>query len=91
MGHSLRLLENGLPPELDVRPMLSIGAGVFELKDSDETTWYRTVYLSQIEDRIYVLECFTKNTRKTERHDLDTRKARLAQALQQLRKEPKRC
>jgi phage-related protein len=81
------LLQNGLPPELDVRPMQSIGAGVFDLKDSDERTCYRTVYLSKIENRIYVLDCFTKNTRKTERHDLGTVKAKLAQVLQQLREE----
>jgi hypothetical protein len=56
-----------------------------------ETTGYRTVDLSQIEDRIYLLECFTKDPRKTERHDLGTRKARLAQAPQQLRKELKGC
>jgi phage-related protein len=40
-GQSLRMLQNGLPAALNIRPMQSIGRGVFELKDADETAWYR--------------------------------------------------
>ena len=50
---------------------------VFELKDSDESKWYRLVYLARVEDTIYVLHCFTKNTAKTEKRDLATAEAKV--------------
>jgi len=89
MGQSLRLLQQGLPAALAVRPMQSIGRGVFELKDADEKAWYRVIYLARIEDRIYVLDCFTKSSRKTARNDLQTARARLVHVQQQLREEHK--
>jgi phage-related protein len=69
--------------------MQSIGQGVFELKDADAKAWYRVIYLARIEDRIYILDCFTKSSRKTARNDLATAKARLAHVQQQLREERK--
>jgi phage-related protein len=42
----------------DFRPMPSIGPKVYELKDGDEKTWYRLIYLSEIHNVIYVLHCF---------------------------------
>jgi phage-related protein len=86
-GQSLRLLQQGLPAALTVRPMQSIGEGVFELKDADDSDWYRVIYLARIEDRIYILDCFTKSSRKTARNDLDTAKVRLVRVKQQLREE----
>ena len=50
--------------------MKSIGSGVYELKVSDERTWYRTVYLSKVGNTIYVLHCFEKDSRKTDRRDI---------------------
>ena len=46
-GPSLREMQQGRPPRLYVRPMQSIGDGVFELKDSDESAWYRMIYLAR--------------------------------------------
>lgn len=89
VGQSLRLLQHGFPAALTVRPMQSIGKGVFELKDADESAWYRVIYLARIEDRIYILDCFTKSSRKTARNDLATAKARLARVWQQLREDGK--
>jgi phage-related protein len=88
-GNSLREMQNGRPAKLNVRPMQSIGAGVFELKDSDEKTWYRMVYLARIEDTIYVLDCFEKDTAKTERKDLNTATSRLSQVKQRILEERK--
>jgi phage-related protein len=88
-GQSLRLLQHGRPATIDVRPMQSIGQGVFELKDADESAWYRVIYLAKIEDRIYVLDCFTKSSRKTARNDLATAQTRLGQVQQKLREERK--
>jgi phage-related protein len=78
LQNSLREMQHGRAAKLNVRPMQSIGAGVFELKDSDEKTWYRMVYLARIEDAIYVLDCFEKDTAKTERKDIKTATARLS-------------
>jgi len=38
--------------------------GVFELKDSDERTWYRMIYLARKNDVIFVLDCFEKDSRR---------------------------
>lgn len=67
--------------------MQSIGKGVFELKDSDDNTWYRMVYLARVNDVIYVLHCFEKDTAKTEKKDLKTAKIRLSGVQQRIREE----
>jgi phage-related protein len=61
----------------DYRPLTSIGPGVFELRDQDERAWYRVVYLSRIEDVIYVLHCFEKKSREMPRKDFEKAKQRL--------------
>ena len=86
-GVALGEMQEGKMAALPVRPMPSIAAGVFELKDSDESKWYRLVYLARIADIIFVLHCFTKNTAKTERRDLTTAKQRWKQVQQRLREE----
>lgn len=88
-GYSLRRLQNGQLPVCDTRSMPSIGKGVWELKESDERTWYRIVYLSRIADAIYVLHCFEKQTRKTGSRDIAVARARLKQVLNRLRGEGK--
>jgi phage-related protein len=80
-------LQEGKRPTLIARPMKSIGQGVFELKSADESTWYRVIYLARIEDKIYVLDSFTKKSRKTEKNDLNRAKARLSNVKQRLLKE----
>jgi phage-related protein len=87
VGLSLRNLQEGERPTLPARPMQSIGQGVFELKAEDDAAWYRVIYLSRIEDTIYVLDSFTKKTRKTEKNDVNRAKARLAKVRQRLQKE----
>jgi phage-related protein len=67
--------------------MQAIGNGVFELKAADEAAWYRVIYLSRIEDTIYVLDSFTKKTRKTEKNDLNRARARWSMVRQRLQKE----
>jgi phage-related protein len=61
----------------DYRPLTSIGPGVFELRDQDERAWYRVVYLSRIENVIYVLHCFEKKSREMPRKDFEKAKQRL--------------
>jgi phage-related protein len=88
-GVALWEMQEGKAPALPVRPMPSIAAGVFELKDADESKWYRLVYLARIEDTIYVLHCFTKDTARTERRDLTTAERRWKEVQQRLREDRK--
>ncbi len=87
LGGDLDEMQQGKAGLLPVRPMPSIGAGVFELKDSDEKAWYRVIYLARVRNTIYVLHCFTKDTAKTEKHDLATAKQRLKHVQQRLQED----
>ena len=57
------------------------------MKAEDEAAWYRVIYLSIIGDTIYVLDSFTKKTRKTEKNDLNRARARLSNVRLRLQKE----
>jgi phage-related protein len=76
LGFELWQLQQGARPK-DYRPLPSIGAGVFELRDQDERAWYRVVYLSRMKDVIYVLHCFEKKGRVMPRKEFETAKRRL--------------
>ena len=84
-GFSLRRLQNGELPRCGVRPMISVGKGVWELKTDDARTWYRVMYLSQIEGVIYVLQAFEKDSAKTDRRDIEIAKDRLKVVHRRLR------
>jgi phage-related protein len=62
-----------------------VGKGVWELKTADERTWYRVIYLTRIGDVLYVLHAFEKDSRKTDRRDLEIAESRLKAVLAQLR------
>jgi len=85
LGYSLRRLQKGLMPDCDARRMESVGKGVWELKTADERTWYRVIYLTRIRDALYVLHAFEKDSRKTDRRDLEIAKSRLKLVRAQLR------
>jgi phage-related protein len=84
LGAELRRLQTGDRP-LNSRPMPSIGARVYELREQDERGWYRVIYLAKIGNRIYVLHCFEKKSAKTGRSNLAVSKARLKRVLAKLR------
>ncbi len=65
--------------------MESIGKSVWELKTSNESTWYRLIYLTRVGDAFYVLHAFEKSSRKTDRRDLEIARSRLKLVLAQLR------
>ncbi len=46
LGFALYELQLGRTPSAPTRRMGSLGAGVYELKEGDERSWYRVVYLS---------------------------------------------
>jgi phage-related protein len=73
--------------------MSSIGSGVYQLKEADDRAWYRAIYLSKVGNTIYVLHCFEKARRKTDRRDIEVARQRLRlvrQRLQQQRAYEKR-
>lgn len=88
LGFQLWQLQQGERPA-DYRPLPSIGAGVFELRDQDERSWYRVVYLSRINDVIYVLHCFEKKSREMPRRDFETARRRFKAVKVRLAEEKK--
>jgi phage-related protein len=87
-GFDLWQLQQGERPS-DYRPLPSIGPGVFELRDQDERAWYGVVYLSRINDVIYVLHCFEKKSREMPRRDFEKAKQRLKAVKARLAEEKK--
>src|ERR1700720_1324061 len=76
LGFQLRLLQQGQQPT-DYRTMKTVGPGVFELRDRDERSWYRVIYLARIHDVIHVLHCFEKRSRETPMKEINTARRRL--------------
>jgi phage-related protein len=90
LGYSLRRLQSGEFPVCETRAMASIEKGVWELKESDERAWYRLIYLTKIGSVIYVLHCFEKESRKTDKRDVGTARARLKRVLERIQMEKNR-
>ncbi len=88
LGFQLWQLQQG-EKAADYRSLPSIGTGVFELRDQDERAWYRVVYLSRINDVLYVLHCFEKKSREMPRRDFETAKRRLKAVKARLVEEKK--
>jgi phage-related protein len=84
LGAELRRLQTGDRP-LNSRPMPSIAARVFELREQDERAWYRVIYLAKIGNRLHVLHCFEKKSAKTGKNDLEVARERLKRVLARLR------
>ena len=61
LGFALRQLQLGREPTCQTRRMSSIGPGVYELKEADERTWYRAIYLAKRE----TLSMFCTASRRT--------------------------
>ncbi|MGA9671181.1 MAG: type II toxin-antitoxin system RelE/ParE family toxin [Terracidiphilus sp.] len=93
LGFSLRQLQIGREPTSQTRSMSSIGSGVYELKEADERAWYRAIYLSKVGNTIFVLHTFEKESRKTDRRDIEVAAQRpklVRQRLQEQRTDEKR-
>ncbi|HQV81371.1 MAG TPA: type II toxin-antitoxin system RelE/ParE family toxin [Agitococcus sp.] len=68
-GFQIDRVQNGLMPE-DFKPMPNVGQGVYEIRVNVQGAW-RVLYISRLEDAIYVLHCFQKKTLKTRKEDID--------------------
>jgi phage-related protein len=83
LGIDLQLFQWGEQPS-SYRPMQTIATGVYELRQQDERSWYRVIYLSRINDVIHVLHCFEKSSRKTPEKDKEVARQRLKIVKQRL-------
>ncbi len=88
-GADIFNLQRGERP-LSFRPMPSLSKGVMELKQRDTAGWYRIVYLSRIDNTLYMLHAFRKHSAKTSKNDLAIVKARLRDVLEAIEQEKKR-
>lgn len=67
------------------KPFKGVGSGVFEIRSDYRTDTYRAVYAVKIGERVYILHCFQKKSRrgiKTSKRDVALIKRRLRLALE---------
>ena len=74
-GYQLHRIQNGLNPE-DWKAFQAIGAGVKEIRISDDGNAYRVMYVAKFEGRIYVLHSFQKKSQKTRPKVIEIAKVR---------------
>lgn len=86
LGADIRRMQLGARP-LSSRPMSSIGARVYELRQMDENGWYRVIYLGRVGNRLHMLHAFVKKSAKTSRNDLQVASARLKAVNARLQEE----
>ncbi len=58
-----------------------VGAGIHEIQVWDESGTYRVLYVSKLEEAIYVLHVFEKRSQKTAKGDIQLAKNRYADLL----------
>jgi phage-related protein len=75
IGYNLNLIQSGETPD-DWKTMRTIGTGVKELRVHLESE-YRTIYVANRKDAIYVLHCFVKKTKRTANKDIQLARFRL--------------
>lgn len=76
-GHQLWLVQQGYEP-LDWKPMVSIGAGVKEIR-IHEPHEHRVIYVAKFGDAVYVLHAFEKKTQATAKKDIELARAAYAE------------
>jgi phage-related protein len=77
IGTELFLVQRGVEPT-DWKPMVSVGAGVREIRIRLRSGAYRLLYVVESDTAVYVLHAFKKTTQKTARSDIDKARARYA-------------
>jgi phage-related protein len=79
-GYQLQRIQTGLQAE-DFKPMHSIGAGVEEIRISENSGAYRVVYTARLAEAVYVLHAFQKKTRTTSQRDVEVARERFRQLM----------
>jgi len=89
LGYALYQLQLGQVPA-DRKVVREVGAGVYELREEDERTWYRIPY-TRMRNAIQVLHCFEKRSNTIEQKDIETAKTRLRRVLELEHEEKRRA
>lgn len=76
VGHQLWQVELGGDPD-DWKPMPSIGPGVREIRIRETSGAFRVIYVTTIDELIYVLHAFQKKSQATPQRDIDLARRRL--------------
>jgi phage-related protein len=79
-GYQLERIQAGLPAE-DFKPMHPIGAGVEEIRISQESGAYRVIYMARLAEAVYVIHAFQKKTRATSQRDIEVAHERFRQLM----------
>jgi phage-related protein len=79
-GFQLQRVQKGLAAE-DFKPMHPIGAGVEEIRISDESGAYRVIYTARLTEAVYVIHAFQKKTRATSQRDVEVARERYRQLI----------
>lgn len=80
-GHELDLLQQGLEAT-DVKPMPTVGAGVYELRIRAGGA-FRVFYVARLAEAIYVLHAFQKKSQQTARLDVELGAKRYRELIKQ--------
>ncbi|MGB8817197.1 MAG: type II toxin-antitoxin system RelE/ParE family toxin [Rhizobiaceae bacterium] len=75
-GQELLRIQFGRDP-LDWKPMKTVGTGVREIRVSDATGAFRTLYVASRPEAIYVLHAFQKKSQATPLKDIALARKRL--------------
>lgn len=80
-GFQLDKVQHGENPD-NWKPFDDVGAGVREIRISEESGAYRVMYVAKFEEAVYVLHAFQKKTQATSKKDKDLVKARYQKVLE---------
>ena len=83
-GKDLRRIQYGQDPELDIKPLTTVGAGAIELIINGSPA-FRCVYVAKYADMVVVLHSFVKTTNGTDRHAMQVADDRMKEFKQELR------
>ncbi|MDD2814259.1 MAG: type II toxin-antitoxin system RelE/ParE family toxin [Thiotrichaceae bacterium] len=70
VGFQLSKVQQGEDPD-NWKPFYIVGAGVKEIRISEDNGTYRVMYVAKFEEAIYVLHAFQKKSQTTSKHDKD--------------------
>lgn len=79
-GKELLRVQLGFEPT-DWKPMLSVGAGVREIRIRADNAC-RVLYIAKYDEAVYVLHSFVKKSRATSKHDIDLARERLRRLIE---------
>lgn len=83
----LTVVAEGAKPE-DAKPLKGLGSGVWEIALRYQTNAYRTVYVVELDDAIWILHAFQKKSPKgikTAKQDVDLIRSRLKRLKEMLK------